>query len=324
MLLARGLCKAVGGKCCAPLRVVEALGLLSSASSSTAPHQLVAHVTTEATATAAEIRPSSGVLVERLQRSLASLEEAKQAISHRTASFGPFGTSVLDPLEKVETKVREVYRDVEVPVTNFQGEDRGTAVLGGDVFNIPIRADIVHRVVVWQLAKRRQGTSSTKTRSTISGTGKKPYKQKGLGRARHGDLRGPQFRGGAIAHGPQPRDWEHKLNKKVRRLGLKAALSARLAEGRLLVFDSVTPASHKTKDFVQSVESLDGSKKVLVVDGRTVVNPVLQLASGNLPNVHLLPWQGLNVYSILQHDLLILHIDAVRRLEARLRTPINR
>jgi large subunit ribosomal protein L4 len=255
---------------------------------------------------------------------LASLEEAKVLVSSKTASDGPCGSSVLDPDIKVKTKVREVFQDVEVPVTNFEREDRGTAVLGGDVFNVPIRTDIVHRVVIWQLAKRRQGTSSTKTRSTVSGTGKKPYTQKGLGRARHGDLRGPQFRGGAIAHGPQPRDWEHKLNKKVRRLGLKCALSARVAEGRLLVFDSVTPASHKTKDFVRYVDSLEGMKKVLIVDRRDQVNPVLQLASGNLHNVSRLPWQGLNVYSILQHDVLIMHIDAVRRLEARLRAPINR
>ncbi|KAJ1428983.1 Ribosomal protein L4/L1e [Sesbania bispinosa] len=104
--------------------------------------------------------------------------------------------------------------------------------IAGDIFDLPIRKDIIHRVVRWQLAKRQQGTHSTKTISEVSGTGRKPYKQKGLGRARHGTLRGPQFRGGATMHGPKPRSHAFKLNKKVRHLGLKIALSARAAEGK--------------------------------------------------------------------------------------------
>ncbi|XP_021889116.1 uncharacterized protein LOC110808077 isoform X2 [Carica papaya] len=123
-----------------------------------------------------------------------------------------------------------VYQDLVIPVTNFHNEDKGFMVLAGDVFDVPIRKDIVHRVVRWQLAKRQQGTHSTKTISEVSGTGRKPWRQKGTGRARHGTLRGPQFRGGATMHGPKPRSHAIKLNKKVRRLGLKIALSARAAE----------------------------------------------------------------------------------------------
>nr|TKW29178.1 hypothetical protein SEVIR_3G379200v2 [Setaria viridis] len=125
------------------------------------------------------------------------------------------------------------YEDLVARVTNFHNEDKGYMVLDGDVFDVPIRKDIVHRVVRWQLAKRQQGTHSTKTISEVSGTGRKPYKQKGTGRARHGTLRGPQFRGGATMHGPKPRSHAIKLQKKVRRLGLKITLSARTAEGKV-------------------------------------------------------------------------------------------
>nr|ACU18021.1 unknown [Glycine max] len=127
-------------------------------------------------------------------------------------------------------------QDLLIPVTNFHNEDKGYMVLPGDVFDLPIRKDIIHRVVRWQLAKRQQGTHSTKTISEVSGTGRKPWNQKGTGRARHGSLRGPQFRGGATMHGPKPRSHAFKVNKKVRRLGLKIALSARAAEGKLLSF----------------------------------------------------------------------------------------
>ncbi|WVZ50851.1 hypothetical protein U9M48_002063 [Paspalum notatum var. saurae] len=128
------------------------------------------------------------------------------------------------------TPDREI--DLVARVTNFHNEDKGFMVLDGDVFDVPIRKDIVHRAVRWQLAKRQQGTHSTKTISEVSGTGRKPYKQKGTGRARHGTLRGPQFRGGATMHGPKPRSHAIELQKKVRRLGLKIALSGDSWVGR--------------------------------------------------------------------------------------------
>ncbi|KAJ4801834.1 50S ribosomal protein L4 [Rhynchospora pubera] len=215
------------------------------------------------------------------------------------------------------------YEDLMATVTNFRGEDRGSMVLAGDVFDVPIRTDIIHRVVKWQLAKRRQGTHSTKTISEVSGTGRKPWRQKGTGRARHGTLRGPQFRHGAACHGPKPRSHAIKLQKKVRRLGLKVALSARTAEGKLLVFEDLELPSHKTKNIVNYVSEMTDAKKVLLVDGGPL-DDKLKLATRNLHYVNVLPSIGLNVYSILQHDTLVMTRDAVNRIVERMHTPINR
>ncbi|XP_010914093.1 uncharacterized protein [Elaeis guineensis] len=215
------------------------------------------------------------------------------------------------------------YADLVTRVTNFHNEDKGFMVLAGDVFDVPIRKDIVHRVVRWQLAKRQQGTHSTKTISEVSGTGKKPYRQKGTGRARHGTLRGPQFRHGATMHGPKPRSHAIKLQKKVRRLGLKIALSARTAEGKLLVFEDLAIPSHKTKNIVNYVSQMENTKKILLVDGGPV-DDKLKLATRNLRYVNVLPSIGLNVYSILQHDTLVMTRDAVNRIVERMHTPINR
>ncbi|KAF9683336.1 hypothetical protein SADUNF_Sadunf04G0002900 [Salix dunnii] len=178
-------------------------------------------------------------------------------------------------------------------------------VLAGDVFDVPIRKDIIHRVVRWQLAKRQQGTHSTKTISEVSGTGRKPYRQKGTGRARHGTLRGPQFRGGAVMHGPKPRSHAFKLNKK------------------LLVFEDLEVPTHKTKNIVNYVNEMENTKKLLVVDGGPI-NEKLKLATQNLHYVNVLPSIGLNVYSILQHDTLVMSRDAVNKIVERMHTPIKR
>lgn len=215
------------------------------------------------------------------------------------------------------------YEDLITRVTNFHDEDKGFMVLAGDVFDVPIRKDIVHRVVRWQLAKRRQGTHSTKTISEVSGTGRKPYPQKGTGRARHGTLRGPQFRHGATMHGPKPRSHAIKLQKKVRRLGLKIALSARTAEGKLIIFEDLEVPTHKTKNIVNYVAQMENTKKVLLVDGGPI-NEKLKLATQNLYYVNVLPSIGLNVYSILLHDTLVMSRDAVNRIVQRMHTPINR
>ncbi|KAG8390924.1 hypothetical protein BUALT_Bualt01G0134200 [Buddleja alternifolia] len=267
------------------------------------------------------------------------------------------GTSASDmlPPKHVLTPDREIglYEDLVIPVTNFHDEDKGYMVLAGDVFDVPIRKDIIHRVVRWQLAKRQQGTHSTKTISEVSGTGRKPWQQKGTGRARHGTLRGPQFRGGATMHGPKPRSHAIKLNKKVRRLGLKIALSARAAEGKassvhlrevlsvsklhqivkliknilsniqLMVFDDLDVPSHKTKNVVNYVNQLENAKKLLLVDGGPI-NEKLKLATQNIHYVNVLPSIGLNVYSILLHDTLVMSRDAVNRIVERMHTPINR
>lgn len=213
-------------------------------------------------------------------------------------------------------------QDLLIPVTNFHNEDKGYMVLPGDVFDLPIRKDIIHRVVRWQLAKRQQGTHSTKTISEVSGTGRKPWNQKGTGRARHGSLRGPQFRGGATMHGPKPRSHAFKVNKKVRRLGLKIALSARAAEGKLLVFEDLEVPTHKTKNIVNYYNQMEDTKKLLLVDG--AIDEKLKLSTQNLHYVNVLPSIGLNVYSILLHDTLVMSRAAVSKIVERMHTPINR
>nr|AFK36510.1 unknown [Lotus japonicus] len=214
-------------------------------------------------------------------------------------------------------------QDLLIPVTNFHNEDKGLMVLAGDVFDVPIRKDIIHRVVRWQLARRQQGTHSTKTVSEVRGTGRKMYKQKGLGKARHGSQRVHLFRGGAAMHGPKPRSHAFKLNKKVRRLGLKIALSARAAEGKLLVFEDLDVLTHKTKNIVNYFKQMEDSKKLLLVDGGPI-NEKLKLATQNLHYVNVLPSIGLNVYSILLHDTLVMSRDAVNKIVERMHTPISR
>ncbi|GAU41980.1 hypothetical protein TSUD_306860 [Trifolium subterraneum] len=174
-------------------------------------------------------------------------------------------------------------QDLLIPVTNFHNEDKGFMVLAGDVFDLPIRKDIIHRVVLWQRAKRQQGTHSTKTISEVSGTGRKPWNQKGTGRARHGSLRGPQ----------------------------------------LLVFEDLEVPTHKTKNFLNYFKQLEDTKKLLIVD-EGPINEKLKLATQNLHYVNLLPVIGLNVYSILLHDTLVMSKEAVNRIVGRMHTPISR
>ncbi|KAG6776762.1 hypothetical protein POTOM_016550 [Populus tomentosa] len=273
-----------------------------------------------------------------IKGAVSSLAHRRISTSNVTSEStdGPFPSDLLSA-KNVATPQREIglYQDLVIPVTNFHNEDKGLMVLAGDVFDVPIRKDIIHRVVRWQLAKRQQGTHSTKTISEVSGTGRKPYRQKGTGRARHGTLRGPQFRGGAVMHGPKPRSHAFKLNKKVRRLGLKIALSARAAEGKaclslslnlclyLLVFEDLEVPTHKTKNIVNYVIEMENTKKLLVVDGGPI-NEKLKLATQNLHYVNLLPSIGLNVYSILQHDTLVMSRDAVNKIVERMHTPIKR
>ncbi|KAM7514354.1 hypothetical protein LguiA_003937 [Lonicera macranthoides] len=237
---------------------------------------------------------------------------------------GSFPSDLLTA-KRVLTPERTIglYQDLVIPVTNFNNEDKGLMVLAGDVFDVPIRKDIVHRVVRWQLAKRQQGTHSTKTLSEVSGTGRKPWRQKGTGRARHGTLRGPQFRHGCAMHGPKPRSHAIKLNKKVRRLGLKIALTARAAEGKLLIFEDLEVPTHKTKNIVNYAKQMENTKKILLVDGGPITEK-LKLATQNLHYVNVLPSIGLNVYSILLHDTLVMSRDAVNKIVERMHTPINR
>ncbi|XP_004486189.1 uncharacterized protein [Cicer arietinum] len=258
-------------------------------------------------------RVLTGSMIRRFCTSILTPGNDEGAIPSDLLSKKPLATSERDI---------GLCQDLVIPVTNFHNEDKGFLVLAGDVFDLPIRKDIIHRVVRWQLAKRQQGTHSTKTISEVSGTGRKPWNQKGLGRARQGTLRGPHFRGGATKHGPKPRSHAFKLNKKVRRLGLKIALSARAAEGKLLVFEDLEVPTHKTKTIVNYFNQMEDTKKLLIVDGGPI-NEKLKLATQNLHYVNVLPAIGLNVYSILLHDTLVMSKDAVNRIVERMHTPIK-
>ncbi|KAK9846516.1 hypothetical protein WJX81_005775 [Elliptochloris bilobata] len=218
---------------------------------------------------------------------------------------------------------------VEVPLWNWRREALGTCTLPGDIFNVPVRRDILQRVVRWQLAKRRQGTHKTKGRGEVRGGGRKPFPQKGQGRARQGTIRAPQMRGGGVVFGPVVRSHAHGLQKKVRRLGLKCALSAKASEGRLHLLDTLALEAGKTKLLDKNLDTLlaDAPRRsVLFVDSSKVGadgGEGLRLAASNLPWVDVLPAEGANVYSILQRDQLVLSRAALDALVARLHSPVR-
>jgi len=193
----------------------------------------------------------------------------------------------------------------------------GELELADEVFGVPVRKDILARMVNYQLAKRRAGTHKTKGISDISGTTAKPYKQKGTGRARQGSMRSPQFRGGATIFGPVVRSHAHDLPKKVRRLALKTALSAKQAEGKLIVLKDAALEQPKTKMLVGKLAAL-GWANALIVGGAEIEANFARAAS-NIPNIDVLPVQGANVYDILRRDTLVLTEAAVQGLEARLK-----
>jgi large subunit ribosomal protein L4 len=202
-------------------------------------------------------------------------------------------------------------------VTTLDAKSAGDIDLDDGIFALPVRTDILARMVNYQLAKRRQGTHKTKGISEIQGSTKKPYHQKGTGRARQGSLRSPQFRGGATIFGPVVRSHAHDLPKKVRKLALKTALSAKQADGKLIVIDAAKLAKARTKDLANTFAKL-GWSSVLIVDG-PALDENFRRAMANIPGVDLLPQQGANVYDILRRDTLVLTKDAVQHLEARLK-----
>lgn len=206
---------------------------------------------------------------------------------------------------------------MEIQVKTLTGAEAGTVTLSDEIFGLEPRPDILQRVVKWQLAKRRAGTHKVKGRSEIARTGKKMYKQKGTGSARHSSARAPIFRGGGRAHGPVVRSHEHDLPKKVRALGLKHALSAKAGEGAILVLDNARADAPKTKLVKEMLEKL-GLANVLIVAGAEV-DANFGLAARNIPNVDVLPVQGINVYDILRRQTLVLTRDAVDAIEARFR-----
>jgi large subunit ribosomal protein L4 len=206
---------------------------------------------------------------------------------------------------------------ITTKVLSLDNKAAGDIELDEAIFGVEVRRDILHRVVNWQLARRQAGTHKTKQRSEIRGTTAKPWRQKGLGRARAGSVKSPIWRGGGVVFGPTPRDHGHKLNKKLRKLGLCNALSAKQAEGKLVVIDAAKLSSPKTKDLVDRLMAL-GWGRALIIDGPQVDENFAR-AAANIPNLDVLPQQGANVYDILRRDTLVLTRDAVEHLQARLR-----
>lgn len=204
---------------------------------------------------------------------------------------------------------------MKADVKTLDNKKAGSIELSDAVFGLPTRADILQRVVVWQLAKRRAGNAQVKERGAIRGSTAKIYRQKGTGRARHSTRKANIFRGGGIVHGPRTRDHAIKLQKKVRVLGLKTALSSKLAEGTLTILESAALAAPKTQALKAKLAAL-GLENVLIIDGEVDAN--LAKAARNVPNVEVLPSVGANVYDILRRDNLVLTKAAVEQLEARL------
>ena len=201
---------------------------------------------------------------------------------------------------------------MKVKVSSFAGTDAADIELNDEVFGLDPRADILHRVVTWQLEKRRATARGTRERSDVARSGKKLGRQKGGGVARHGDRRAPVFIGGGKAHGARVRDFNPGLNKKIRALGLKMALSSHAKAGSLIVLEGFEVA--KTKELKGHFESLNTGKRTLVIDGEAGEG---FRAGRNLPGVNLLPAVGANVYDIIKADTLVLTRAAVEKLEAR-------
>jgi len=191
----------------------------------------------------------------------------------------------------------------------------GEMSLPEEIFNVQVKPEILHQVVKAQLASKRAGTVGVKNRSQIRGGGRKPWRQKGTGRARAGSVRSPLWTGGAVTHGPQQRDYSLKINKKVKRLALRMALAAKLAEKSLIVVDDMSLASHKTREFAQVQKALDIEKGLIVVAKK---DNNLSLASRNVPGVRVIADNQLGVYDILNTSLLIMTPQVVEHLQERL------
>ncbi len=204
---------------------------------------------------------------------------------------------------------------MKMDVQKLTAQKAGSIELPDDIFGLDPRADLLHRMVVWQLAKRRAGTHKTKTRGEVNRTGAKWGRQKGLGRARHGSRKSGIFVGGGKAHGPKPRSHAIGLPKKMRALALKYALSAKVKDGSLVVLESTEVAKPKTKAVKEALHKL-GLENALIIDGREVDENFAR-AARNIPNIDVLPVQGINVYDILRRDKLALTKAAVEALQER-------
>lgn len=203
---------------------------------------------------------------------------------------------------------------MDIEVHNVKGEPIDEVEIRDDVFGVPMNMVLVHQVVVGQLANARQGTSQTKTRSNVSGGGRKPRPQKHTGQARQGSIRSPLWRGGGVAFGPSPRSYRQRTPKKMRRAAIRMVLSDKAREGNLIVLQDLVLESPKTKEFVAMIRALAGKRSVLLVgDG---AEPEMLRAGRNVPEVDMLPANLLNTVDVLNHRTLIMTLDAVRKAES--------
>lgn len=206
---------------------------------------------------------------------------------------------------------------MQVKLFNFSSaEEIAQIEVSDEVFGLDPRQDILHRTVRWQLAKARSGTRKTKNISEVSGTGKKPFKQKGTGNARQGSLRSVHMRGGAIAHGPVVRDHEHSLTKKFRKLALRHALSSKMANDEIVFIEDLSVNSVKTKDLANIVKGFNSSRILVIYDGQ--LNDNVAVSGANLRGFDVLNQMGANVYDLLRHDKILITKEAINKLEARL------
>jgi large subunit ribosomal protein L4 len=202
-----------------------------------------------------------------------------------------------------------------VDVFNVNRDVVGQMELKGDIFGVPVKPHVLHEVVLYQLAKRRAGTAKTKGRSEVRGGGKKPWRQKGTGRARAGTSRSPIWRGGGTIHGPAPRSYAFQLPKKVRRLALKMALSQKLLDQELTIVDSLGLERIKTKDFASILNRFELAKTLVVLPAS---DETVEKSARNIPKVKVLRSEGLNVYDLMNYHHLLLTREAIQRIEERL------
>jgi len=202
-----------------------------------------------------------------------------------------------------------------VDIYNIQKEKVGELDLKDEIFGVAVRGDVLHEVVTWQRACRRSGCACTKTRGEVKGGGRKPWRQKGTGRARAGSNRSPVWKGGGTTFGPRPRSYAYTLPKKVRRLALKMALSSKLENGQLVVLEGYPLEAPKTKDFMAVLKTFELNKALFIAPEE---NRALELSARNVPGVQVMLPVGLNVYDILKYDHLVLLSPALAAIEARL------
>jgi len=210
------------------------------------------------------------------------------------------------------TDERRTIQMAKVSVYNMEGKEVGEMDLNDAVFGVTVNEHLVHMAVVQNLANKRQGTQKAKTRSEVSGGGRKPWRQKGTGHARQGSTRAPQWKGGGVVFAPTPRDYSFKLNKKEKKAALKSVLTSRVQDNKLIVLDELKLDEIKTKDFKKVMDNLKVDKAMVVIGGQ---DENVILSARNLPRINTAVAENINVFDILKGDTLVLTKDAVAKIE---------